>query len=254
MNNGLGEPEDLDRIEDRGCLPGAEPGVLSERALERGRPQLGTLGSGNHFLELDVVEEIFDPEAARIYGLRQGQLALQLHSGSRGLGYQVCDDNLKLLLRWAAREGIALPDRQLVYAPLGSPQAQAYLAAMKAAANFAYANRQIMTHLVRRTMEEHLSISPQSLDLRLTVDVCHNIAKMEEHLVGGRTPAAVRPPQGGHPGFRRRAARAARGVSADRPAGPDPGRHGPGLLRAPGPAQGPWRRPLVPPATARAGT
>ncbi len=182
---GLGEPEDLDNIEDRGCLEGADPGVLSERALERGRPQLGTLGSGNHFLELDVVEEIFDPEAARVYGLGEGQLAVQLHSGSRGLGYQVCDDNLKLLLRWASRQGIALPDRQLVYAPLNSPQARAYLAGMKAAANFAFANRQIMTHLTRRTFEESLRISPKSLNMRLVIDVCHNIAKMEKHIVEG---------------------------------------------------------------------
>jgi len=186
VSAGMGQAQDLENIEDNGCLAGADPAALSERALERGRPQLGTLGSGNHFLELDVVEEVFDQECAAGFGLFEGQLVIQLHSGSRGLGYQVCDDNLKTLLRWAAREGISLPDRQLVYAPLSSPQAEAYLAGMRAAANYAYANRQILTHLVRQTLEEHLGVGPDSLKMRLVIDVCHNIAKMEEHQVDGQ--------------------------------------------------------------------
>ena len=179
---------------------------------------------------------------------------MQLHSGSRGLGYQVCDDNLKLLVRWAARERIALPDRQLVYAPLNSPQGRAYLAGMKAAANFAFANRQIMTHLARRTFEETLSISPKSLNMRLVIDVCHNIAKMEEHLVEGRPrllcvhrKGATRAFSAGRPELPRR-------IPDDRPAGPDPRRHGPGLVPAPGPARGHGPRPSAPPATARVET
>jgi len=185
VNQGMGEEGDLERAEDRGCLSGADPAALSERALERGRPQLGTLGSGNHFLELGVVDRVFDLQAAQVFGLREGQLVVQIHSGSRGLGYQVCADSLKNLLRWAAREGIDLPDRQLVYAPLKSPQAEEYLAAMRAAANFGYANRQVLTHLTRQVFQEFLGIGPRELKMRLVIDVTHNTAKMEEHQVGG---------------------------------------------------------------------
>lgn len=184
--NGWAREGDVDHIEDRGCLPGADPAALSERALTRGKPQLGTLGSGNHFLELDVVEEIYDDPAARTFGLFQGQLVMQLHSGSRGLGYQVCDDALKQLLRWSAGQGVSLPDRQLVYAPLKTPQAEQYLAAMAGAANYAYANRQIMSELARRAVEEALGVSPAGLNFRLVIDVCHNIAKMERHIVDGQ--------------------------------------------------------------------
>ncbi len=183
---GWGLPEDVAHIEDQGCLAGADPAALSERALERGRPQLGTLGAGNHFLELGVVDEVFDPLRARGFGLFEGQLVVQIHSGSRGLGYQVCDDNLKSLARWAAQEGLVLPDRQLVYAPLGSPQAEAYLAGMYAAANYAFANRQILTHFAREVLAAEFGLSPQSLGLRLVIDVCHNIAKMEDHYYQGQ--------------------------------------------------------------------
>jgi len=187
VDHGFGSAEDLECIEDRGRLEGADPEALSERALERGRPQLGTLGSGNHFLELGVVEEIFDRPTAGGFGLFQGQLVVLIHSGSRGLGYQVCDDTLRLLTHWAAREGLVLPDRQLVYARLGTPQAEQYLGGMQAAANYAYANRQILTHLTRQVFEEELGLSPRELDLRLVIDVCHNVAKMESHLVEGRS-------------------------------------------------------------------
>ncbi|MBW2618201.1 MAG: RtcB family protein [Deltaproteobacteria bacterium] len=183
---GWGEGGDLDHIEDYGRLEGGDPKALSERALERGRPQLGTLGSGNHFLEVGVVAEVFDPKTAEAFGLAEGQLVVQIHSGSRGLGYQVCDDNLKSLTRWAATKGIVLPDRQLVYAPLGSPEAEQYLAGMAAAANYAYTNRQILTHLTRQVFMDHLGLSPSQLRMRLVIDVCHNIAKMESHQVAGQ--------------------------------------------------------------------
>ena len=185
VSQGMGEEGDLERAEDRGCLEGADPGALSERALARGKPQLGTLGSGNHFLELGLVDRVYDPQAAEVFGLNEGQLVVQIHSGSRGLGYQVCADSLKSLLRWAAKERLSLPDRQLVYAPLGSPQAEEYLAAMRAAANFGYANRQVLSHLTRQVFEEHLGIGPRELRMRLVIDVTHNTAKMEEHLVEG---------------------------------------------------------------------
>jgi tRNA-splicing ligase RtcB len=180
---GYGRSEDLEHIEDYGRLEGADPEVLSQRALDRGKPQLGTLGSGNHFLEIDVVDEVFNPPAAEVYGLFEGQLVVQIHSGSRGLGFQVCDDNLKSLTRWSAKEGIVLPDRQLVYAPFGSRQAGQYLAGMAAAANYAYANRQILTQLTREIFQKRLALSPSQLKMRLVIDVCHNIAKMERHRV-----------------------------------------------------------------------
>lgn len=186
VSEGFGEAPDLDHIEDRGALPGADPAALSDRALKRGKPQLGTLGSGNHFLEIGVVDEVFEPEAANAFGLFEGQLTVMLHSGSRGLGYQVCDDSLKKLVRWAAKQGISLPDRQLVYAPLGTPQAEEYLAGMAAAANFAYANRQVLGHLAREVLEVELGLSPRELGWRLVVDVCHNVAKLETHTFEGQ--------------------------------------------------------------------
>ncbi len=185
VGRGMGSAEDLEAIEDGGRLAGADPAAVSERALQRGRPQLGTLGSGNHFLELDVVEEIYDPERAEAFGLALGQLVVQIHSGSRGLGYQICDDSIKSLARWTAREGIVLPDRQLVYAPLGSVQAEEYLAGMYGAANYAFANRQILAHLTREIFERHLGLGPADLKMRLVIDVCHNIAKMERHSIDG---------------------------------------------------------------------
>ncbi len=184
---GYGEAEDLRHIEAGGTLPGAAPELVSERAMERGRAQLGTLGSGNHFLEVQEVEGIFDAEAADVLGLFAGQVTMSIHTGSRGLGYQVCDDFLKRMLQASRKYGIDLPDRQLCCAPLTSPEGRDYLAAMAGAANFAFANRQIITAWVRESFEQVLGLSPAQLRLSLIYDVCHNIAKWETHTVDGRT-------------------------------------------------------------------
>jgi tRNA-splicing ligase RtcB len=176
--------------EEEGALPGADPAAVSERARERGADQLGTLGSGNHFLELDVVAEVHDEEAASAFGLVPGDVAVQIHSGSRGLGYQVCDEAVAALAPAMSRHGpayAALPDPQLACAPVRSPAGRAYLAAMGAAANFAWANRQVMTGLAVRALEGALGISERDLGARLVYDVCHNVAKLEEHVVDGRS-------------------------------------------------------------------
>ena len=183
VEQGFGEAGDLERAEESGRIDGAEPAELSERALERGRPQLGSLGSGNHFCELGAVDEIYDEAAAAAFGLRRGQITVLIHSGSRGLGYQVCDDSLRTMLRAAERHGIDLPDRQLAAAPLGSDEARRYFAAMACAINFAFANRQMMTHFVRQAMEAFTGRA--DLGLELVYDVCHNIAKWERHQVDG---------------------------------------------------------------------
>lgn len=182
---GMGRAEDLEHIEGGGCIEGADPELISDRALLRGRDQLGTLGSGNHFIEVQQVEQINDPAAADILGLFPGQVTVTIHTGSRGLGYQVCDDFLKLMVRAAARYGIALPDRQLCCAPLTSPEGQQYLAAMACAANFAFANRQLITARVRESFEGVLGMSAAEMRMALIYDVCHNIAKWEEHRVEG---------------------------------------------------------------------
>jgi tRNA-splicing ligase RtcB len=187
---GFGEREDLDLLEEGGRLEGADPSAVSDRALERGRSQVGTVGSGNHFVEVQEVEEVYHPRAAELMGLRRGRVAVTIHSGSRGLGYQVCDDSLKTMLRAAGRYGITLPDRQLCCAPLRSEEGRRYLEAMAAAANFAFANRQMMAHDVRETFERSLGLAPREHGLRTVYDVCHNVAKMETHeLPGG--PARV---------------------------------------------------------------
>ena len=183
---GYGEAEDLRHIEAGGMLPGADSALISERAMERGRAQLGTLGSGNHFLEVQEVEEIFDAAVADVLGLCTGQVTVSIHTGSRGLGYQVCDDFLKRMLQASRKYGIELPDRQLCCAPLTSPEGREYLAAMAGAANFAFANRQIITAWVRESFEQVLGLGPAQLRLSLIYDVCHNIAKWETHTVDGR--------------------------------------------------------------------
>lgn len=185
VRRGLGREEDLRHIEQGGCIDGADPDLLSERALERGRDQLGTLGSGNHFLEVQVVDTIIDGPAAEVLGLFPGQVTVTIHTGSRGLGYQVCDDYLRVMLRAAAKYGISLPDRQLCCAPLSSPEGRQYLAAMACAANFAFANRQLITAWVRESFEQVLGRSAGALQLSVIYDVCHNIAKWEQHQVAG---------------------------------------------------------------------
>ena len=186
VNNGFGSEEDLRHIEELGAISGADPGAVSDRALERGRNQLGTLGSGNHFLEVDLVEEIGDEQAASVLGLFPGQVTITIHTGSRGLGYQVCDDHLRMMQRAARKYGIELPDRQLCCAPLTSPEAKQYLAAMAGAANFAFANRQMITAWVRESFERVFSKGPADLRISSVYDVCHNIAKLETHQYQGR--------------------------------------------------------------------
>jgi tRNA-splicing ligase RtcB len=186
VQQGYGSQNDLDYIEENGCLPGARPDLISPRALERGKDQLGTLGSGNHFVEIGYVETIYDQEAARALGLVDQQVTIFIHTGSRGLGHQVCDDAIKKLISATAKYGIELPDRQLCCAPINSPEGRDYLASMAAAANFAFANRQIISHWVQETLEQILQIGPSSLKMNLIYDVCHNIAKFEEHEWEGR--------------------------------------------------------------------
>jgi tRNA-splicing ligase RtcB len=165
--------------------------LISPRAFERGHDQVGTLGSGNHFLEIQWVEAVYAPDAAEAFGLSEGQIVVMIHSGSRGFGYQVCDDFLKVMAREIVRSGIVLPDRQLACAPLGSKAANDYLSCMNAAANYAWANRQAMTHGVRRAFEEFFAESAGALGMRLVYDVCHNIAKVEDHVVDGKTRKVV---------------------------------------------------------------
>jgi tRNA-splicing ligase RtcB len=186
----LAAADDADRCEEGGRLREADPERVSERARQRGSDQLGTLGSGNHFLELDRVAEVYDAATAEAFGLREGQVAVQVHSGSRGLGYQVCDEFLAGLGPRFASYGedyASLPDRQLACAPIRSPAGRAYLGAMAAAANFAWANRQVMTGLAVRALCRALAISEGDLGARLLYDVCHNVAKLEDHLVDGRS-------------------------------------------------------------------
>ncbi len=186
VNQGFGRPEDLEHIEERGCIEGARPDLVSERAMEHGKDQIGTLGSGNHFVEVGYVETIYDPPAARGLGLFDQQVTVMVHTGSRGLGHQICDDAIKKLIPITAKYGIEIPDRQLCCAPIASPEGREYLAVMAAAANFAFANRQIITHWVQETLERVLRIGPKDLQLELVYDLCHNIAKFEDHQVEGR--------------------------------------------------------------------
>jgi tRNA-splicing ligase RtcB len=185
VKNGFGVAEDVEHTEDGGCLSGADPEIISERALLRGLKQLGTLGSGNHFLEVGVVDKVFLPEAADVFGLFEGQVTLLLHSGSRGFGYQVCDDFLALMTKHVKTLDIKLPDRQLACAKIHSSIGQQYLFAMACAANYAWANRQIMLHLVREVFQDVFHLGPRDLGMDLVYDVCHNIAKKETHVVDG---------------------------------------------------------------------
>jgi tRNA-splicing ligase RtcB len=186
LARGVGTADDAELCEDRGALEDARPDEVSDRALDRGRSQLGSLGAGNHFCEVQVVEAVLDPVAANVLGLFEGQVVVMLHSGSRGLGHQVCTDHLKTMDGLMRRLGIQVPDRQLACVPLAHDAARAYLGAMNAAANFARANRHVLADGVREAFERVLRRSAEDLGLRLVYDVSHNLAKLEEHEVGGR--------------------------------------------------------------------
>ncbi|HOL41979.1 MAG TPA: RtcB family protein [Methanospirillum sp.] len=184
VEEGYGNQEDIIHCEEQGRMKEADPAHVSRKARSRGVPQSGTLGAGNHFLEIQVVEEIYDEEAARIFGVEQGQICIMVHCGSRGLGHQVCTDHLEVLERAVSKYHISLPDKQLACAPLSSPEGKAYFGGMAAAANYAWANRQIITHQVRSVLTGMCGIGYD--DIRLVYDVAHNVAKMEEHDVDGR--------------------------------------------------------------------
>jgi tRNA-splicing ligase RtcB len=185
LKKGFGWKEDIENIESHGALEGADPEMVSKRALQRGRPQLGTLGAGNHFLEIQVVQDIYDREAAKTMGIDDvGQITIMIHTGSRGLGYQVCDDNVKVLGRTTHKYGIEIPDRQLACAPIKSPEGKSYYAQMACAANYAWANRQCIMHWIRESFESVLGKSAEKLGMYLVYDVAHNVAKFEKHRVG----------------------------------------------------------------------
>ena len=182
INQGMGFEKDIEHCESNGCIPGADTSSISSFAKERGRKQIGTIGSGNHFIEIGQVQEIIDPETCKAWDIELGQMYVLIHSGSRGFGHQVCQDTLNHFIKKGYQEG--LPDRQLVAAPIKSDDGKNYFKAMACAANFAFNNRQEILHLVRSAFSEVLKINPE--EIRLLYDVCHNIAKFETHLVDGK--------------------------------------------------------------------
>jgi tRNA-splicing ligase RtcB len=186
INRGYGHSEDALHTEEKGSMEGADATKVSQRALERGRQQLGTLGAGNHFLEIQVVEEIYEEGIAEVFGIFPGQITVMIHTGSRGLGYQICDDYLRVMGNAVRKYNISLPDRQLACAPVESVEGQDYLKAMRCAANYAWANRQCIMHWTRDTFERVFKAAPKDLGMVLIYDVAHNIGKIEEHLIEGK--------------------------------------------------------------------
>jgi tRNA-splicing ligase RtcB len=186
VEHGYGRQEDLECTEEHGAVKGADPDSVSERAYERGKNQSGTLGSGNHFLEVQAVDEIYDEHTASAFGVFIGQVTVMIHSGSRGLGYQVCDEYSKSFIRCLEKYHIEVPDRQLACAPVNSPEGKAYLGAMRCAANYAWANRQCLMHLTREVFEKFFHKSPKDLGMDLVYDVAHNIAKIEKYKIDGK--------------------------------------------------------------------
>jgi tRNA-splicing ligase RtcB (3'-phosphate/5'-hydroxy nucleic acid ligase) len=187
VKRGFGTPGDLDVTEESGCMKKADPSKVSARAKQRGTPQLGTLGSGNHFIEVQVIRDIFDPEAARAFGIgRKGQVVVLVHTGSRGLGHQVCDDYIRNMNKAVEKYGIILPDRQIACAPVESPEGKDYFAAMACAANYAWANRQLIAHWVRESFSSVFGRNAFDLGMRQLYDVAHNIAKIEEYNIEGK--------------------------------------------------------------------
>ncbi|MFH1245145.1 MAG: RtcB family protein [Candidatus Omnitrophota bacterium] len=187
VERGYGCAEDLEYTEEKGAIKGADPLAVSPRAYERGQNQAGTLGSGNHFLEIQVVEQIYDEKIAGIFNLSLGQVVVMIHSGSRGLGYQVCDEYAVSMVRTLSKFNIDVPDRQLACAPVTSAEGEAYLGAMRCAANYAWCNRQILMELTRRVFQKFFHLGPKDLGMDLIYDVAHNIAKIEQHVVDGKT-------------------------------------------------------------------
>jgi len=186
VERGYGRNEDLEYAEERGAIDGADPEKVSARAYERGERQPGTLGSGNHFLEIQVIDQIYDKKAAAVFNLYPGQITIMIHTGSRGFGHQICDDYAKGMIRCLDKYGIRVPDRQLACAPVNSSEGKAYLGAMRCAANYAWCNRQILMELTRRVFQKFFNLGPRDLGMNLVYDVAHNIAKLEKHVVDGK--------------------------------------------------------------------
>jgi tRNA-splicing ligase RtcB len=186
VEKGYGTQEDLECTEEYGAMQGADPAAVSDRAYERGKAQSGTLGSGNHFLEIQAIDQLYDRELCDTFGLTLGQITIMIHSGSRGLGYQVCDDYTKSMIHCLQKYNINVPDRQLACAPVNSSEGKAYLGAMKCAANYAWANRQCLMYLTRKVFEKVFGMSWQKMGMLLIYDVAHNIAKIEKHIVDGK--------------------------------------------------------------------
>ncbi|QDA31630.1 RNA-splicing ligase RtcB [Thermococcus indicus] len=191
VDNGYGWKEDLEHLEEGGRMEGADPNAVSQKAKQRGAPQLGSLGSGNHFLEVQVVDKIYDEETAKAYGLYEGQVVVMVHTGSRGLGHQVASDYLRIMEKANRKYGVPWPDRELVSVPFQTEEGQRYFSAMKAAANFAWANRQMITHWVRESFEEVFKRKAEDMEMSIVYDVAHNIAKVEEHEVDGKKVKVV---------------------------------------------------------------
>lgn len=191
VEKGMGEASDLENMESGGRIDGADPSLISQKAYERGRAQQGTLGSGNHFLEIQYVDQIYDEKTANGFGLFEGQVTVMIHTGSRGFGHQVCTDFLEKMERAATKYGITLYDRELACAPVNSPEARDYLAAMRAAANYAWANRQCIMHWTREAFMNVFGASPKTLGMSLVYDVAHNVAKIEDHIIKGHKRRVV---------------------------------------------------------------
>ncbi len=186
VENGYGVEEDLESTEEYGAIQGADPDAVSERAYERGKAQSGTLGSGNHFAEIQAIDQLYDAKLCDEFGLDLGQVMVMIHSGSRGFGYQICDDYVKNMVHCLQKYNINVPDRQLACAPVNSPEGKQYLAAMRCAANYAWNNRQCLMHLARRSFERVFNTSWQKLGMHLIYDVAHNIAKIERYVIDGK--------------------------------------------------------------------
>lgn len=187
VEKGYGWDEDINFLEENGCIKDADPAVVSEKAVQRGVSQVGSLGAGNHFLEIQKVTKIFDQDAAKVFGVKEeGQITVMIHTGSRGFGHQICTDHLQVLEQAVRKYNISLPDKQLACAPVKSKEGQSYLKAMDCAANFAWANRQMIVHWIRESFEKVLGQTAESLDMGIVYDVCHNIAKLEEHIIDGK--------------------------------------------------------------------
>lgn len=186
VENGFGSTEDLEHTESGGCIEGADPDLISKKAYERGKPQQGTLGSGNHFVEIQYVDEIYDEKASNSLGLFKDQIAVMIHTGSRGFGHQVCTDYLEVMQKAVHKYNIKLFDRELACAPFDSPEARDYMSAMKAAANYAWANRQCIMYWVKESFMKIFNAGPETIGMGLIYDVAHNIAKVEEHIINGK--------------------------------------------------------------------